>query len=405
MDKVNVLRVAAFALLLSLFLLPGVGQAANVTVGCPGGSGGTFTSISAALAAIGPVGPSTITVTGTCDENVTIANSQSITIVAGTGGARVVGPKDSDTFDISTSTNITLQALEIIGVPPTSLNTAGAGVFLTGGSLVNLVQCNVHDNEGGGVFAQGGSRVTLNHTQIHNNSPGDGLDVLDNSTADMVASAIVNNGQVGFGSAGIFVDNESSAVIRQTNFIENNGDYGIFVRALSNARFQSGFTGRFTTVSGHAVTGIVVTRDSHLQVGGASPQVITGNGSSCPSDPTCGGIYAFRGSIVTVGNGSVSGNQGSGINADQGANVSLGGAATVSNNSGDGVHVEEIAFGNIFGATITGNGGFSVFCDARSLVDGNLSGFAKVSCNQSSTALASRPSIANREAISRERDQ
>jgi parallel beta helix pectate lyase-like protein len=406
MAKVYALRAAAFVLLSALFLLPGVGQAANVTAGCPGGSGGTYASISAALAAIGPTGPSTITVTGTCNENVTIVNSQSITIVAGTGGARVVAPKDNDVFDIFTSTNITLQGLELIGVPPTSLDTAGVGVFLTDSSLVHLVQCNVRDNEGGGVFAQVGSRVTLNHTQIRNNNPGDGLDVVDNSTADMVASAIVNNGQVGFGSAGIFVDNESSAVIRQTNFIQNNGDYGIFVRALSNARFQSGFVGRFTTLLGHAVDGIVVTRDSHLQVGGASPQVVTGNGSSCPSDPTCGGIFAFRGSVVTVGNGSVSGNQGSGVNADQGSNVSLGGLAMVSNNSGDGVHVAEIAFGNIAGgATISGNGGFSVFCDARSLVDGNLSGFANVSCNQSQTSLATRPSIADRERISREREQ
>jgi len=403
MGKANVLRVAAIALVLSLFLLPGVGQAANVTVGCPGGSGGTFTSISAALAAISPIGPSTITVTGTCNENVTIVNSQFITIVAGTGGARVVAPKDSDAFDISTSTGITLQGLEIIGVPPSNPNNAGVGVFLTEGSDVHIVRCTVHDNQGGGVLAQT-SQLFLNHTQIHNNNPGDGLDVLDNSNADMVASTIVNNGLAGAGSAGVFADNGSSIVIRQTNFIENNGDYGIFARALSNVRFQSGFVGRFTTVSGHGVNGIVVTRDSHLQVNGVTTQVITGNGSSCPSDPTCGGIYAFRGSVATVGNGSVSGNQGSGINADQGSNVSLGGAA-VSNNTGDGVHVEEIAFGNIFSATITGNGGFSVFCDARSLVDGNLSGFANVSCNQSSTALATRPSTVNREAISRERDQ
>jgi hypothetical protein len=47
------------------------------------------------------------------------------------------------------------------------------------------------------------------------------------------------------------------------------------------------------------------------------------------------------------------------------------------------VHVEEMAIGNIVsGNTITGNGGASVFCDARSLVVGNLSGFSKVKCEQ-----------------------
>ena len=41
-------------------------QAADATVVCPGGAGVGFPSITAALAAIGQTGPSTITVTGTC---------------------------------------------------------------------------------------------------------------------------------------------------------------------------------------------------------------------------------------------------------------------------------------------------------------------------------------------------
>jgi Right handed beta helix region len=403
MGKANILRATALALLPTLFLLPGVGRAANVTVGCPGGSGGTYPSINAALAAIGQIGPSTITVTGTCDENVTLVNARSLTIMAGTGGAKVVGPKDSDVFDIFLSQDIRLQGLEIIGVPPTNPNTAGGGVFVTDTSEVHLVACNVHDNQGGGVFSDTGSLVFINHTQIHNNTPGDGLDVLDNSSADVVASAIENNGLAVTGGVGVFVSNGSSVVIRQRNFIQNNGDIGILAQTLSNVRFQSGVAGRFSTVSGHGVDGIFVTRDSTLQLNGVNTQVVTGNGSACPLDPTCGGIYAVRNSTVSMGNASISGNQGSGINVDQGSNLLLNNA-TISNNSGDGVHVEEIAIGNIgVNNTISGNGGASVFCDARSLVVGNLSGFSKVNCSQ--TALATKPAIAVQERIIRERDQ
>jgi hypothetical protein len=104
-----------------------------------------------------------------------------------------------------------------------------------------------------------------------------------------------------------------------------------------------------------------------------------------------------------MGNASISGNQGSGINMDQGANLSLNNA-TVSNNSGDGVHVEEIAIGNIgVGNTITGNGGAAVFCDARSLVVGDLSGFSKVKCEQGEEKRG-KPGHGERDRKSKERD-
>lgn len=118
MRKVNPgSRASLLAILYVVSLVPGIAQAANVTVGCPGGSGGTYPSITAALAAIGQTGPSTITVTGTCNQNVSLYNARSITIVAGPGGAAVLGPQDQDTFDIALSRDITLQGLEIRGTP------------------------------------------------------------------------------------------------------------------------------------------------------------------------------------------------------------------------------------------------------------------------------------------------
>ena len=84
---------------LSAFAAPLHG--ANVTVGCPGGSGGTYPSINAALIAIGQIGPHTITATGTCADSVSLFNARSILIVApAPGAATIVGFQDSDTFDI-----------------------------------------------------------------------------------------------------------------------------------------------------------------------------------------------------------------------------------------------------------------------------------------------------------------
>src|SRR6202049_3466241 len=125
-----------FALIAALVLLVAPVRAANVTVGCPGGSGGTYSSITAALAAIGPTGPHTITVTGTCAENVTLFNARSILITAPTpGGATVVGPLDNDTFYIFLSQDITLQNLEIRG---NASSSSGIGVYICDFSHVGI---------------------------------------------------------------------------------------------------------------------------------------------------------------------------------------------------------------------------------------------------------------------------
>jgi hypothetical protein len=130
-----------------------------------------------------------------------------------------------------------------------------------------------------------------------------------------------------------------------------------------------------------------------LEVNGAA--LVQGNGGACPGETSipCGGIVATENATLEFqGFGTVSGNQGSGIFVEQGTNVHLGGGVTVSNNSGDGVHIQRISIGDftpIPGSgsttnTITGNGGASVFCDARSLAIGNLSGFSNVNCGQTS---------------------
>lgn len=187
-------KASASAILLALFLLPAVSQAANVTVGCPGGSGGTYPSINAALAAIGQIGPHTITVTGTCAESVFLSNARSILIFAPAPGlATIVGFQDSDTFDVQLSQDITLQNLEIRGNPASSF---GFGVSIFTNAQTNIFSCNIHDNPDGGVSADSSSQVALRNTTLQNSSNGDGLDVTNDSTADMV-STIQNNAGVG----------------------------------------------------------------------------------------------------------------------------------------------------------------------------------------------------------------
>jgi hypothetical protein len=126
MKKQRVFRASAFATLLILCLFPGVARANNVSVDCNAGG-----SISAALATLTPTGPNQITVTGTCSENVTITDIRSLRIMSGVGGAKIVQPQDSNTFDIVRSQNITLQNLEIVGVPGSTQVFGGVGVSIS----------------------------------------------------------------------------------------------------------------------------------------------------------------------------------------------------------------------------------------------------------------------------------
>ncbi len=376
MRTTRVLRASVSAILLTFFLLPAAARAANVTVGC-GGVSGTydFTTINAALAAIGQIGPSTITVTGTCQENVSLNNARSITIISGPSGAAVVGPLDTDTFDISLSQDITLWSLNISGTFSTTGNGGGAGVSITEASDVHILGCNIHDNQAAGVNADTGSIVFLRQTTIQNNTPGDGLDVLDNSTARVINTKILNNGDPVAGTAGVFLSRNSVVVFGgQTNLVQNNANVGIHARNLSNVVLGGGGT----TIQGHLTHGILIEEGSHLQVNSPGT-LIQGNGTACPLDPTCGGIFATQDSTVSL-TGTISGNHGSGVSVQQGTNVQLNNA-TVSNNTGDGVHIQWISIGSFgSGNTITGNGGASVFCAGRSLALGNLSTFSNVRC-------------------------
>jgi parallel beta helix pectate lyase-like protein len=399
MSANRLLQVSVFAILLTFFLLPAAAHASDVTVGCPGGSGGTYSSITAALAALPQNGPNTITVTGTCNEDVSLIDVRSLKIIAGAGGAKIVQPQDSNTFDIVRSQNITLQGLEIAGVPGSTPGFGGVGVNITEASDVHLIGCDIHNNEGGGVLGNNSSVLFLRNTNIHNNTPGDGLVVVRNSTADVAFTTIHNNGCAGLatcfnfgfsGGVGVFVTGNSIVNFRQNNLIENNADIGIWARLLSTVGFGGDPT-KTTTIQGHNIDGIIIQEGAHLQVNSAA--LIQGNGGGCPPETPipCGGIFASENATVEFqGFTTISGNHGAGIFVDQGTNLHLGGGVTVSNNTGDGVHIRRISIGDftpIPGSgngnnTITGNGGASVFCDARSLGIGNLSTFSNVRCGE-----------------------
>ncbi len=91
--SVSRLHLVFDALVAALFVLiiPGTGRAANLQVVCPGGGPGAYSSITAALNAItNNAGPNSITVSGTCTENISIRNQNDLSIQAAPGSTAVI---------------------------------------------------------------------------------------------------------------------------------------------------------------------------------------------------------------------------------------------------------------------------------------------------------------------------
>ncbi|HEX6100481.1 MAG TPA: hypothetical protein VF432_29470 [Thermoanaerobaculia bacterium] len=88
--------------------------AASVPVGCPGGTPGDLPSITAAVASLDLDGPHTITVSGTCTENVVLNQRERLVIQ---GPATIIGPAIAIAIRDG---NVVLRNLVVRGTSPAS---------------------------------------------------------------------------------------------------------------------------------------------------------------------------------------------------------------------------------------------------------------------------------------------
>jgi len=404
-----------------------MGRAANLQVVCPGGGPGAYSSINAALSAIDPHGPNTITVSGTCVENIFIFQHERLTIQA--------APGQTATIIAADPSNIVLQTFESTGILLIGLVFQGGstGVLLNQGSNVTMVNCTMQQNSGDGLDMQMASTLVMENSTLQDNQ-GNGMSVGVGSNATMATNPnerirVLRNGgdgidvdgsffQVNFGT--LDVENNAGAAIFQTggrllifdggvgggnlfqgngegidvfnagsaqffgkNTIRNNGDVGLQILGSSvafNGRFLPDGTLRATVIEGHATVGVNVVRLGELTMNG--PHQIQNNGTAT-ADPTLrGGIRMIRGSL-TLNNGvQVSNNTGPGIRADQNTGTSVTNI-TVSNNSEEGVRVGRQSVAGFFPPlAIVGNPVASISCDSTSLIFGDLTGITGTNCNR-----------------------
>lgn len=413
---------------LVLLVLPGAGRAANVQVVCPGGGPGAYPSIGTALSTLDPSQPNTITVSGTCVENIFIDKFERLFIQAATGQTAIITAADPS--------GIVLQTFQSTGVLLTGLVFQGGstGVLLNQGSNVTMVNCTMQQNSGDGLDMQMASTLVMESSTMQDNQ-GSGLSVAAGSNTTLATNPnerirVLRNGgdgidvdgsflQVNFGT--LDVENNAGAAIAQfggrllifgggvgdgnlfqgngegidifeagsahffgRNVIRNNGDVGLQVLG-SSVLFTGGGTLpdgslKATVIEGHATVGVNVVRLGELTMSG--PHQIQNNGTAA-ADPTLrGGIRMIRGSLTLSGGVQISNNTGPGIRADQNTGTSVTNI-TVSNNSEEGVKVGRQSIAGFFPPfAIVGNPVGSISCDATSLVFGDLTGIPSINCNR-----------------------
>ena len=230
-SRYRVMVYAVFAVFYLGLLPPSVGAASvNVNVVCPGGGPGAYSSISAALNSLNPNNSNTITVSGTCVENILISNFERLLIQAAGGQTATITAADPNGIVLQTfqSAGITLSGLTIQG--------GATGVLLNQGSNVTIANCTSqltmrggpHQVQGSGSSAADptlragirlnrGSLNLAGGTQISNNV-GPGIRADQNTRTSLSNVTITSNSE-----EGIHLDRQSVGGFFPPLAISGNG--------------------------------------------------------------------------------------------------------------------------------------------------------------------------------------
>jgi hypothetical protein len=277
--------VTAFGCLLLLSL---TAHGVNLRVRC----GGRIppTSISGALKLLNPAGPNTLTVSGTCNEAVTIAGFDNLTLLANPGASindpTPSIPDDNDVLDVSNSHRITVTGFAI--------NGGIYGIACVQYSICLLNNNTVRNASDVGVVIGRGTQADLTGNVIQNNS-GNGLSATNGANVLISGGTIQSNGGAGAfandGSVLRFFSSDGTTPVA----VQNNGFDGVF--GTDNATIVLGFNG--AVIDGNNGTGVTVGDASVARI--APQNQITGNAGA--------GVGLGESSFASVaGNANVSGN-------------------------------------------------------------------------------------------------
>ena len=384
------LRVSALKLItavLTLALLPGAAFAAGAVVDCSGATPGAFLTITAALASLPAAGPNSISVVGTCHENVVFFGRTDLTIFGNPAATVVPGNANGHLLAIDNSQRIGIQGITFDG---------GRGAIVDENSSVTFNTVTIQNSAGIGLTSID-SQVHIANSTVQNStrsgiSTGGGAFYVD---SDVTGTTITGNGRVGIAVlTGHLILNGGDGVTPGTqNVISNNGLSGVEVASTGEADISgdnriinNNGTWALLVLNGSSVlmTDGIINNNAGLGVhcGGTSHCEFGGN-TKIDANGT-GGIEVVEHSDASLDGGNdISGNTGIGVLVDQSSSLTSLGGNTINNNTNDGMVLNTLSVVNFKGTdTITGNGVLALECNNGSLVAGDISTYKPKKCGQ-----------------------
>ncbi len=374
-----------FICLLAVLLPSSRAFAADATVDCSGATPGAFTTITAALASLPAAGPNSISVTGTCHENVVMFGRTDLTIFGNPTATVVPGNANGHLLSINASQRVGIQNLTFDG---------GRGAIVNDNSRVDFTSVTIQNSLGIGLTSIDSlvhiADSTIKASVRSGISVGGGTFYVD---SDVTGTTVTNNGRIGIavltghlilnggdgvtpgtenvisnnGTSGVEVANSAEADINGDNrIIGNQGSFGLVVIHTSTVLMSDG------TISSNAGIGVHCGETSHCEWSGATK--IDSNGK--------GGIEITDHSDAYLDGGiDVSGNTGAGVLVDLSSLLNSLGGNTINNNTDDGIVLNTMSVLK-FAAndTVTGNGKLALECNNNSMVSGDISTYKPKKC-------------------------
>src|SRR5215831_7091121 len=287
---------------LVLLMFAGSVNAATLYVNCAAKAG--LHSVGAALKVLQNIpGPSTINVSGACNENVMIQNLDRLTLNAAPGASiNDVSGGNTDTVQIASSQSVSINNFTINGGATgvdcllgslcylngnTVQGAAGVGVgagalsriFVSGGTVQNNFW-GINAQNGGGVWAIG---VLIRQNQLGVNLVSGGLLQTNATITDNIGT-------------GIFATHNSTLNCNGCS-VTGNGILGIILRRNSTARFSGSFA-----VTGNTGGGVLLSEESSAYFAPSGGNV-TGNTGGL--DVACGAsATTAKFATTNIGGGS-----------------------------------------------------------------------------------------------------
>jgi len=374
-----------FTCLLAVLLPVSRAFAADAVVDCSGATPGALTTITAALASLPAAGPNSISVIGTCHENVVMFGRTDLTIFGNPTATVVPGNANGHLLAISGSQRIGIQNITFDG---------GRGAIVNDNSRVDLTSITIQNSLGIGLTSID-SLVHIADSTVKGStrsgiSVGGGTFYVD---SDVTGTTVTNNGRTGISvltghlilnggdgvtpgtenvisnntGVGVAVANNAEADISGDNrIIGNQGVFGLEVIHTSTVIMSDG------TISSNAGIGVHCGETSHCEWAGAAK--IDSNGK--------GGIEITDHSDAYLDGGiDISGNTGAGVLVDLSSLLNSLGGNTINNNTDDGIVLNTLSVLK-FAAndTITGNGKLALECNNNSMVSGDISTYKPKKC-------------------------